>query len=78
MKAWFVKLVFRLVRTWFRVKLFFYRRKLMQLAKHCRLVDELFKLNGTPRCERKRFWRAFCKRAEVLEELLNDIDWDEI
>ena len=77
MRAWFARLVLRLQHIRFRVMLFFYKRKLMRLARHCKLVDELFKLNGTPRCERKRFWRAFYKRAAVLEDLLNEIDWDE-
>lgn len=68
----------KIVRRYFKIRLWFYKRKLMRLAKYCRLVDELFRLNMIPRHDRKRFWKAFYKRSAVLDDLLNEINWDEI
>lgn len=72
------KIVVRLVHAWYRIKLYFVKRKLMRMSKTCKLVDELFRLNGVGKHERKRFWKSFYKRASVLDDLLNEIDWDEI
>lgn len=72
------KLFVRLVHFGYRIKLWFYKRKLMRLAKHCKLVDELFIINDVGRHERKRFWKSFYKRAAVLDDLINEINWDEV
>lgn len=59
-----------------RIRLWWYRRKLYSLAKYCKMLDALLASNNIPRSERKRFWREFYKRADLLEHILNGVDWD--